>query len=350
MIFSTGMAILTSVFPPNQRGRVLGIAVSAVYVGLTTGPFVGGLLTHYLGWRSLFLLISLLSLIPLALLLFFLDGEWADAAEEPYDILGAVIYMPALICIIYGFSILQTLSGVILLAVGVAGLTLFVFRQRRFSSPLFQVNLFIENRVFAFSSAAALIHYSATFGLMFLLSLYLQYIKGFDPRTAGMVMMAQPIMMAIFSPVAGRLSDRIEPRLLSSLGMAITGGGLFCFIFLAEETSIISVVITLIILGFGFALFSSPNMNAIMGSVERRHLGIASGAAGTMRVFGQMFSMGIVTLILSVFVGGQVITREVFSELLSSIHLTFLVFSCLCVAGIFASLARGKLHAQDESD
>ena len=343
MVFSTGMAILTSVFPPNRRGRVLGIAVSAVYVGLSTGPFAGGMLTHYFGWRSLFLVVSLLGMIPLVLTM-MLEGEWADAKGEEYDGIGALIYIPSLVGIIYGFSILPKLGGILALVLGSVGLAIFVRRQRKIDQPLFQVNLFVENRVFAFSSLAALIHYSATFGLTFLLSLYLQYIKGMDPRTAGTVLMAQPVMMAVVSPLAGRMSDRAEPRILSSIGMAITGGGLFCFVFLGFNTPVHLVVGILTILGFGFALFSSPNMNAIMGSVERRYLGIASGSAGTMRVFGQMFSMGIATLVLSLFVGGQAISSENYPQFLSSVKVCFLIFSILCLFGVFISLARGALH------
>ncbi len=346
MIFSTGMAILTSVFPPHQRGRVLGLAVTAVYIGLLTGPFCGGLLTHYLGWRSLFIVIFFLSGIPLSLLIFFLEGEWADAADESYDKVGALIYMPSLLGIIYGFSTLPHLSGMLLLIGGCIGLVLFVNRQRKIKEPLFQVKLFVHNRVFALSSAAALIHYSATFGLTFLLSFYLQYIKGMDSRMAGTVLITQPLMMAVFSPLAGRMSDRIEPRLISSIGMAITFVVLVYFSFLNQETSIWAISGALLILGFGFALFSSPNMNAIMGSVEPRYLGIASGSAGTMRVLGQVLSMGIVTLILSIFIGGRTIAPELYPELLTSICWTFAVFSVLSVLGLFASLARGEIHSK----
>ncbi|PID43264.1 MAG: MFS transporter [Proteobacteria bacterium] len=344
MIFSTGIAILTSVFPPDKRGRVLGIAVATVYIGLLTGPFIGGLLVHCCGWRTLFLMIGLSCLIPWGLVLLFLDGEWMDAAGERYDVIGVAVYVPSLVGIIYGFSILPEIIGVLCLAAGSGGLVIFIVRQYRSSSPLFQVKLFVDNRVFALSCLAALIHYSATFALMFLLSLLLQYILGFEPAAAGMVLMAQPVMMALFSPLAGRYSDRFEPRVLSSAGLMITGGCLLALCFVDGSTSVFSLVTILSVLGFGYALFSSPNMNAIMGSVERKYLGVSSGAAGTMRIFGQLFSMGIATLVLSLFIGKQPITPAVYPELLKSIRLTFFIFSMLCLAGILASLARGNLH------
>ncbi len=346
MIFATSMAILTSVFPSQQRGRVIGLAVTAVYTGLMTGPFFGGLLTHYLGWRSLFIAIFILGGIPLLLLLLFLKGEWADAAEEDYDLPGLFLYVPSLIAIIYGISTLRQLSGVLLFVAGCCGLAGFVWWQRRIEEPLFQVNLFIKNKAFALSNAAALIHYSATFALTFLLSFYLQYIKGLDARMTGIVLITQPLMMVFFAALAGRLSDRIEPRILSSVGMAITAVVLFSLSFLSADTSVFLLAVVLAVLGFGFAVFSSPNMNAIMGSVEPRYLGIAAGSSGTMRVLGQVLSMGIATLILSLYVGEHTITPELYPDLLQSICRTFAVFSGLCLAGVFASLGRGEIHGR----
>jgi predicted MFS family arabinose efflux permease len=185
--------------------------------------------------------------------------------------------------------------------VGVVALVVFVKWERKIKSPVFEVKLFIENRTFAFSCLAALINYSATFAVTFLLSLYLQYIKGLTPQAAGIVLMAQPIIMAVFSPLSGKLSDRIEPRVIASLGMALTMLGLILLAFVGNNTVLIFIIISLMILGFGFALFSSPNMNAIMGSVDQRYYGIASGSVGSMRLLGQMLSMGIATLIFALF-------------------------------------------------
>ena len=131
------------------------------------------------------------------------------------------------------------------------------------------MKLFAGNKVFAFSSLAALLNYSATFAVTFLLSLYLQYIKGMPPQAAGTVLMAQPIMMALLSPVAGRLSDKIEPRLLATAGMLTTVIGVALLTTLDSERSVPLIVANLILLGIGFALFSSPNMSAIMGAVAR---------------------------------------------------------------------------------
>ncbi|OPL14489.1 MAG: MFS transporter [delta proteobacterium ML8_D] len=345
MIFGTGMAMLTSVFPPQERGKVLGIAISSVYIGLSSGPFFGGVLTQHWGWRSLFGFNFLLSFIPLLLIYIRLKGEWADAKGENFDLTGAVMYSLTLIAVIYGFSLLPQYMGFVLLATGIAGLVAFTVRQTRIKDPLFDVHLFVGNRVFALSNLAALIHYSATFALNFLLSLYLQYIKGLNAQTAGLILISQPVVMALFSPLAGRMSDKIEPRIIASTGMSITCISILFLAFIQPATLIASIILYLIVLGFGYALFSSPNMNAIMGSVGKPYLGVASGSAATMRVLGQMFSMGIATLIISIFMGSAPITEAIFPKLLLSIRTTLIIFSLLCIIGIFASLSRGNVRS-----
>ena len=191
--------------------------------------------------------------------------------------------------------------------------------------PVFEVSLFRKNRVFALSNLAALIQYSATFAVTFLLSLYFQYIKGFDPQTTGLILISQPITMALFSPFAGKLSDKVEPRIIATLGMSITCVMLLFLSFIRQDTGLFYIIPCLLILGFGYALFSSPNMNAIMSSVEKRFLGIASGSAGTMRVLGQMFSMGLATLVLSIFMGREQITEALYPNLLQSINICYII-------------------------
>jgi EmrB/QacA subfamily drug resistance transporter len=344
MIFGTSVAILTSVFPPGERGRVLGISVAAVYVGLSIGPFVGGYLTQHLGWRSIFLAVVPLGLLVLILVTWRLKGEWAEAQGEPFDLAGSIIYSLSLIALMYGLSLLPGWSGAGLILASAVGLGLFAVWEIRAAHPVLDVKLFAGNRTFAFSNLAALINYSATSAVTFLLSLYLQYIKALSPQQAGLVLIAQPIMQATFSPVAGRLSDRIEPRIVASLGMTVTTTGLILLIFVGPSTPLWAIVICLVLLGFGFALFSSPNMNAIMGSVEKRFYGVASGTLGTMRLVGQMLSMGIATLLFTLYIGRVEITPETYSLFLISAKTAFAVFAALCTAGIFASLARGDLR------
>ncbi len=344
MIFGTGIAILTSVYPPGERGKALGITIAGVYSGLSLGPVIGGFLTQNFGWRGIFISYVPLEFVIIVLTLWKLKGEWADARGEKLDIPGSVIYGFSLAALMYGFSLLPDTTGAWLILVSIAAIIAFSVWETRAKNPVLDMNLFRHNTVFTLSVVAALINYSATFAVAFFLSLYLQYVKGFDPEVAGVILVAQPAVMAFFSPFAGRLSDRIEPRIVASAGMAFTTVGLFLLSFLDKTTSIGFIIASLIILGFGFALFSSPNTNAVMSSVEKKFYGIASAALGTMRLTGQMLSMGIATLILAIYIGKAEIAPQYYPSFLAGEKVAFMIFGSVCFVGIFASLARGKVR------
>jgi EmrB/QacA subfamily drug resistance transporter len=342
--YCVGAAMLTSVFPSRELGKVFGINLAAVYLGNSVGPFLGGFLTHHLGWRSIFFVNVLLGFIIIFFIFWKLKGEWHEAREEKFDLTGSIIYSITLLLITYGFSQLSTMRGVWFILPGALGVLAFVKWEAKVKSPVLDINLFRNNKVFAFSNLAALINYSATFAVIFLLSLYLQYIKGLTAENAGLIMLSQPIVQAFLSPFAGRLSDKIEPRIVASIGMALIAVGLFFFIFLNEQTTLVFIVLNFILFGIGFALFSSPNTNAVMSSVENRFYGVASGTLGTMRTIGMVLSMGITILIFSIYIGKVQITPEYYPVFLKCLKIAFIFFTVLCIGGIFASLIRGKVR------
>ncbi|MFH1231108.1 MAG: MFS transporter, partial [Planctomycetota bacterium] len=343
MYAATGIAMLTSVFSREERGKMLGVNVAAVYLGLSLGPFIGGIITHHFGWRYLFLVTTPFSLLIIAVVFWKLRGaEWSESKGERFDIVGAVFYGLILVALMYGFSILPDIKGGLLVLAGIMGFILFISLESRSAAPMIDVSLFRGNNVFVFSNLAALINYSATAGTAFLLSFYLQYIKGVDPQHTGMILVAQPVVMTLVSPFAGRLSDRIEPRLVASAGMALTALGLFMLVFLGQATGLEYIIIALVILGIGFGLFSSPNTNAVMSSVDKKAYGIASATLGTMRLLGQMFSMGIMMFLFALYMGRVKITPEYYPEFMVSMKAAFIIFTALSCAGVAASMARGK--------
>ena len=346
MIYGTGVAILTSVFPPQERGRVLGLNVAAVYVGLSVGPFLGGVLTQQWGWRSIFFLNVPLAALIAALAAWKLRGEWRAGDGEGFDWAGSVLYGLGLVALIYGFSRLPSAFGAALTLAGILVLALFALWEGRARTPVLELSLFRRNPAFTFSNLAALINYSATFAVGFLLSLYLQSVRGVSPQQAGLILLAQPVVQALFSPLAGWASDRVEPRIVASTGMGLTVVGLALLYPLASSTAIPYIVGVLALLGFGFALFSSPNTNAVMSSVDRSHYGVASATLATMRLTGQMLSMGIVMLIFALWMGGTAVTPQTAPRFLTSVRAAFSVFVVLCFLGVFASLARGNIRTQ----
>jgi EmrB/QacA subfamily drug resistance transporter len=350
MIFGTSLAIITSVFGPGERGKAMGINITAVYLGLSLGPVIGGLLTQYFGWRSIFVFLVPFGIVSLILLKTRIKTEWAEASGERFDWIGSAVYGVALASFIYGFSKLPSGTGWICLVSGVVLAFAFILIEKRIENPVFDIRLMINNRVFAFSGLAALINYSATSAIGFFMSLYLQYLKGLDARSAGLIMIAQPIAMTLLSPVAGKLSDRKNPGIIASIGMAITAMGLILLCFIDGSTPIIMIIMLLVLLGTGFGLFSSPNSNAIMSSVEKRYLGVASGVVGTMRMIGQMMSMGIAMMLIALYLGKNAINPENYPGLVASMRTGFVIFSGLSFLGIFASLARNSSLSKNNQE
>lgn len=342
MIFGTSLAIITSVFPPGERGRAMGITITSTYFGLSAGPIVGGFLTETIGWKSIFGFLVPIGIISLWFIYRKMKGEWAEARGEKFDWKGSLVYGISLSSFMYGFSKLPSIPGWILIITGIIVAALFIIYEKKLDNPVFDIRLVLRNRVLGFSGLAALIHYAATSATGFFISLYLQYLKNLDARTAGIIMISQPVAMALLSPLAGKLSDRKNPGVIASTGMALTATGLMFLCFIDASTSFVYIISLLVIMGIGFGLFSSPNSNAIMSSVEKKYLGIASGIVGTMRMIGQMTSMGIAMMLIALFMGKETINPSTYPALISAIRTGFIIFSLLSIAGIFASLARNS--------
>jgi len=346
MVMATTMAIVVAVFPPAERGKALGVAVASVYAGISCGPFLGGMLVEAFGWRSIFYLV-----VPLGSLTFWmihskLDGEWAESKGEPFDWKGGILYACAILLLIVGASNLDHgIWAAALLGFGLCGVVLFLLFELRAPYPLLNIALLRENRIFAYSNLAALFNYAATFGVTFFFSLYLQYVQSMSPRQAGTILIIQPLAQALLSPLCGRLSDRYPAAWVATAGMTLCAFGLGLAATVDRGTPLAVIMAMLVLLGVGFALFSSPNTSVIMGSVAPRHLGVASGLAASMRTLGMMTSMTIITVIFSVLMGGQAVTAATEPAFLRSMHLALLIFSGLCVLGIGCSF--GRLQQQD---
>ncbi|MBN2334604.1 MFS transporter [Candidatus Bathyarchaeota archaeon] len=345
MIFGTGVAILVSVHEPQERGTVLGVNVACVYIALSVGPYLGGFLTKNYGWRSIFLLNVALGLVVIAVTLLKVKAEWKIDGERGFDLKGSAAYSLMLMALTYGMSNLPATTAYIPILVGLVLLAAFIWIEDRAQNPVLDLRLFRENKAFSYSNLAALINYSATFAMTLLLSMYLQYIKALDPQQAGAVMMASPIVQAIVSPIAGRLSDTVQPHRLATAGMAVTSASLVPLIFVTDATSLTYIAASLGLLGVGLALFSSPNTNAIMGSVDSSRYGVASSTVGTMRLTGQMVSTGIAMTVFAVNLGAQEIAPALYPQLLQSIKTCFIVFLVLCIPGVLASNVRSRLSA-----
>jgi MFS family permease len=345
MVFGTAMALLVAAYPTTERGRVVGINVAMVYIGLSAGPALGGLITHAWGWRSLFAVHAALAVVVVVVTVLGLKGDDRSHQEGKFDYAGSALFAVGLLLLLLGLSDPVSPTGIGLMAAGVVLLGGFWWYESRASHPILPVAFFTKNPVFAFSNLAALLSYGATFAVAFFLSLYLQVVRGLSPAEAGLLLITQPIVQAVFSPFAGRLSDKVSAGALASTGMAVTALGLVGLAFLQASTPLGWVVAALALLGLGFGLFSSPNTSAILGSVERQYLGVASATVSTMRGVGMMLSMGLALALLALFLGQAGISAANSDAFLAAQRWGFGTAAVLCTLGIAASLARGRSPA-----
>jgi len=337
MLYSTAIAIIAELYSPGERGRAVGINVMAVYGGMTLGPFIGGILTQLFGWRSIFFITVLLGCIVLLYVRRF-PAILNEKRRETFDYQGAILSAVALVLFFIGISLIPAAAAAaLIIAAGVTFLILYYIETRK-SSPLFPIVLLSSNRTFSFSNLAALINYSATFAVTFLMSLYLQVVRGMSPAAAGSILLIQPFIQMVIAPVAGRLSDRTDASKLAFIGLLTSSMGLLGLSFIVEDTPLSWVVLFLVLLGCGLGLFSTPNTTVIMGSVDRHNYGVASSLLATMRNTGMMVSMGIVMIFFSLMLGSTSINPEMSQGFLASMQLIFLVFFVLTLLGAVISL------------
>ena len=333
----TSMAMVVSAFKPEERGKALGINITGVYIGLSLSPVLGGILNYQLGWRAVVLFGVPFLFVILALLLTKIDEEWVTFENIPLDIKGSVAYGIGMVLFMYGFTILNSLSGVVLTVLGIIILIVFGLIELREPNPVFDIRFF-KNRKFLSSNFASLCAYLATFAVTTILNYHLQYIKGFNSQSAGIILLVAPLCQVALAPIAGRLSDRYVPQILAAIGMALGTISLILFSFLGSETPLEFLILSMIIYGVAFGLFSPPNTNVIMSSVPPKDTSVASAAVSTMRTVGQAMSIGILTLVFAFVMGNVEIVEQNYPLLISSCQITCIICVVLCIASVFASL------------
>lgn len=326
MIFGTSIALLSLAFPESERGKAIGINVTGMFTGFLFGFFLGGLLTYYVGWRSIFLVTIPVELLAIGLIFLRIRGECELSRSRGLDIPGMALYSLSILLLMIGFSSLPGIVGGILLAGGLIILGPFILRELRAGNPALDLRLFTRNRTFARANLAALLFNTSNFAVIFIISLYLQDIRAYDARFSGIILLTLVIFMALFSPYAGRLSDRFAPGIVIGSGVVLSSVGLLILTFLGSDTPVFTIIIALAVMGAGFAFFQSPLLRTLVGSVPKEMYGLASGMVETMRLAGMTISIAITTIAFSLFIGSTHITLAISREFIGTIHLIFWVF------------------------
>ena len=342
MIFSTSIAILVGAFDEDMRGKVLGYSTCATYVGLSAGPVAGGILNYNFGWRSVFIATAIVSAVAFCVAFFRLPySKKTEFERKPADLAGNILFVISVILLMYGISSLrQGRVSLFILGSGIASFIVFIYRESKARNPLVDLKIFRDNPSFLLLNLAAMINYGANFVMSYMLSVYLQIIKGMTSQLAGVILVTNTAVMAVLSPYMGKLSDRLSPSKLSALGMSLCAASLFIFSGLTQDTSTAKIIFTLALSGAGLALFSAPNTNAVMSCVKKEDYGVASCILSTMRSMGHSSAMALATAIIGLYMGTESMTSAQPDSIMTTVHVIFSLFAALCILGIFMAIRR----------
>jgi MFS family permease len=345
-MWATTIPLRLSAFPPGMRGRLMGHNSAAVYSGVAAGPVIGGVLINYFGWHSIFL-----AAIPLILLTLLLAGVYVwklpdncTRSLSGFDTGGSVLFAIAMITLIYGFSVIPGLMGFLCIGGSLVLFTVFILYEKRVASPIFDVNLLFGNRKFLLAGNAAMLGYSITAGMMYVMPIFIQSIMGYTPLVTGMVYVGAALCQVIFSIIAGRLSDRATAGYISAAGLVVAVISLVLFLGINTTTSLFIIAGLMMVLYTGMAFFGTPNTYAIMGSVPVEKHGMAAGTIATLRRFGNQFSIAIPMMVFSVILGNVVLTNVEIPDFLVSFRIIVGIFVVLTVIGIVCSVLQENVR------
>lgn len=351
LVMITALAILTRVFPQSRHGMVIGINTAMVYVGMSIGPVIGGVITEMFGWKSIFILMIPLLLLSAAMITIFLKQEFTEPVIK-FDLIGTILYAAAIFSLMFGLSTITEFGSIFLVIAGIILIIIFSVYELKQKYPILHVELFFKNKRFSRSALAALLNYGAVYGSVYMLSIYLQSVGALTAIQTGFILLFQPLIQVIMTPIAGRLSDKIDPKYLVTLGMICTVTGLLLLSGLGLISGDVTgyIALTQVFIGLGAALFSAPNTYDLMDSVPPAESSTASGIVAVVRQIGMLMSMAICMSSISFFVGGtELIAPEMYSEFVLSFQAAMLISACIAAVGIFTSWFRGEANKINET-
>lgn len=333
-------ALSLTVAPPKQRGQVIGIVLTAVYLGLTVGPLACGALTELMDWRFVFFLIAALG-CAVWLILHFSVPETDSSRGGRLDILGSLLVFLSLSFITIGSTCTFLHPSVRwFLPAGLVLLVIFVRHDWYSDHPLLDLRILMRVPDLPAGMAAVFVNYGSFLGLSLFYSIFLQQVLGLNPFHAGMVMMMQSVFQLLVSSTAGKLADRFGALEISSMGLFLSGSGLLCLLFLDQNSQVWHVVLCQAFLGIGVGFFAAPNMSATLGNVPKEQLSVASGLLGCLRTLGGLMSNIILSFFIGLFLGDEVVSPQNADRFLEAMHYVLLIFGGMNLMGLSLYLLR----------
>lgn len=342
------MAIVVLAIDNAKRGRALGIIVTGVYLGTSLSPVACGFLVQNFGWRSMFYMTIIFNAISMAILLLKTEGEWKTNENDRLDYKGMIMYVFGIFFLIYGISICMRLEGQAMTLAGIIILIAFGYYELHERMPVFNVTL-LKKHSFTLYNIAGMCGYLAVMMITTIFNYHFQYVKGWDPEMTGIILLVGPVVMSIVAPNAGRISDRIHPQKIAATGMFITIFAFAIMIVMDANTPLSVIILAMVLQAVGMGLFSSPNMNAIMSSVDEKYAAHASAAQITVRGIGQTMSLTIVTLVFGWVMGGLALSAQYSDMIVESSQIICIICAVACILAVITSVLGIRLEKNTDS-
>jgi EmrB/QacA subfamily drug resistance transporter len=359
MTVALGTAIITAAFPPQERGKALGISGATVSAGLLSGPVIGGLLVDLFDWQAIFYVTIPVALVGMVMAIVCLKEQKVTEGKFRFDWVGSVTLSSGLACLLLFFNLggKTSFSEPLVMIFGIITLVLiiiFIIIERKVTQPVLDLKLF-RNRLFAAGNITLLIMFVALSANTLLMPFYLIEGLEYPASQAGFLFASVSITALVIGPISGWLSDKIGYRLLCTVGITLMSGGLFWLSRLGIEARLIDILPRLVLIGVGSGLFSSPNNSSIMGSVPWEKLSTGSAMIATVRQVGMSSGIAIAGALYTNREAIHLIQLTNTNPILSDIDRvamiagyqdTMLIAAIVCALAIFASFSRGQGRPQ----
>ncbi len=338
MVFGTSVALIGLVFPLKERGKAIGINVTAMFVGFTLGLISGGFLTYYVGWRIIFLIVMVASVIDLVLILTFLKGECELKRAKDYDVVGMALYSISILLILFGLSEIASI-GILIIGLGAIPLLGFIWWERRYQNPLIDAKL-RKNPALALAILSNILFQAGSFAIVFLLSLHFQYVYALDARTSGVLLIIPSALTVFIGPISGRLSDLYTPRLVAVLAFMISIAGLVILAFLTQDTPLYLIVLAMFLNGMAIGFFLPAILDWALSTVARENYGVTSAFSETARLSGMTLSNSIVIVVFGLILGKAAVQARNIPQFIESIQVIIALYVVISVIGLLIAFPK----------
>lgn len=344
-LYVSGTALIVKAVPEKHRGLGLGINLGSFYTGLTLAPFLGGFLSSNYGWQTIFYIQIPFLILAIILIVYAIKDDLITNKDEPVDIVGLVLSSLAILILMYGFTILNQITGIILVVIGIVITAVFIKWSLKQSYPMFNLRLF-KNTDFATSNIASLTSYIGIYDLTYVLNYHFQYINGYGAELSGTLLVIAPLVMTFAAVISGRMADKRNPQLVAMTGLVLVIVSFIMITLITRTSTLNYIIVAMILYGIGYGIFASPNTKIIMSSVPPEENSSASASVTASKYIGKTISLSLFTVLFAIILGNVTINPSNYNLLILTSQITCGICTIFLVIALIATFVGYRSKAK----